>query len=98
MTALTIAHQAPLSVEFSRKEYWSGLPFCSAGDLLHPGIEPGSPALQAGSLLSELSGKTLNKVMDYTKGGLRKNIAYVFHFFSLYLNNITNTGQIVPHS
>ena len=37
----TIAHQAPLSVEFSRREYWSGLPFPSPGDLPNPGIEPG---------------------------------------------------------
>ena len=37
--------QAPLSVEFSRQEYWSGLPFPSPGDLPDPGIEPGSPIL-----------------------------------------------------
>ena len=43
---------------FSRQEYWSGLPFPSPGDLLNPGIEPGSPALQEDSLLSELPGKT----------------------------------------
>ena len=43
----TIAHQASLSVEFSRQEYWSGLPFPSPGDLPDPGIEPRSPALQA---------------------------------------------------
>ena len=46
-----------LSMEFSRQEYWSGLPFPSPGDLPDPGIEPGSPALQADSLLSELPGK-----------------------------------------
>ena len=46
----SVAHQAPMSVEFSRQEYWSGLPFPSPGDLLNPGIEPGSPALQADSL------------------------------------------------
>ena len=49
----TVAHQAPLSVGFSRQEYWSGLPFPSPGDLADPGIEPGSPALQADSLPSE---------------------------------------------
>ena len=43
----TVAYQAPPSMEFSRQEYWSGLPFPSPGDLLDPGIEPGSPALQA---------------------------------------------------
>ena len=43
---LFVAHQAPLSMGFSRQEYWSGLPFPSPGDLPHPGKEPGSPALQ----------------------------------------------------
>ena len=53
----TVAHQAPLSLGFSRQEYWSGLPFPSPGDLPNPGIEPGSPALQADSLPSEPPGK-----------------------------------------
>ena len=44
-------------MEFSRQEYWGGLPFPSSGDLPDPGIEPGSPALQADSLLTELQGK-----------------------------------------
>ena len=56
MTLRTVGHQAPLSVEFSRQEYWSGLPFPSAGDLPDPGIEPASPTLQADSLLTELPG------------------------------------------
>ena len=43
----TVAHQAPLSMGFSRQEYWSGLPFPSPGDLPNPGIEPRSPTLQA---------------------------------------------------
>ena len=42
---------------FSRQEYWSGLPFPSPGDLPNPGIEPGSPTLQADALTSELPGK-----------------------------------------
>ena len=42
----TVAHQAPLSMGFSRQEYRSGSPFRSPGDLPDPGIEPGSPALQ----------------------------------------------------
>ena len=53
MTPRTIAHQASLFMEFSRQEYWSGLPFPSPGDLPHPWIKPSSPALQADSLLSE---------------------------------------------
>ena len=49
-TPRTVASQAPLFMEFSRQEYWSGLPFPSPGDLLNPGIELRSPALQADSL------------------------------------------------
>ena len=51
-----IACQAPLSMEFSGQEYWSGLPFPSPEDLPDPGIEPGLPARQADSLLSEPQG------------------------------------------
>ena len=54
---LYVACQAPLSMEFSRQEYWSGLPFPTPGDLPNPGIEPGSLALKADSLRSELPGK-----------------------------------------
>ena len=52
-TPWTVAYRAPPSVGFSRQEYWSGLPFPSPGDLPNPGIEPGSPALQADALPSE---------------------------------------------
>ena len=52
-TPWIVAHQAPLSMGYSRQEYWSGLPFPSPGDLPYPGIKLGSPALQADSLLSE---------------------------------------------
>ena len=54
VTPWIASRQAPLSMGFSRQEYWSGLPFPSPGDLPDPGIEPGSPALQADSLLTEL--------------------------------------------
>ena len=53
------AHQAPLSMGFSRQEYWSGLPFPSPRGLPKPGIKPRPPALQADSLLSEPPGKNL---------------------------------------
>ena len=53
----TIARQAPLSMGFSRREYWSELPFPSQRDLPDPGIKPGSPALQVDSLPSEPLGK-----------------------------------------
>ena len=53
MTPWTVTRQALLSMGFSKQEYWSGLPFPSPGELPHPGIQPGSPALQADSLLTE---------------------------------------------
>jgi len=61
VTPWTVAHQPPLLVEFSRQEYWSGLPFFSPGYLPDPGIEPWSLALQADSLLPELPGKPKEK-------------------------------------
>ena len=57
MTPSTVDYQASQSMEFSRQEYWSGLPFPSPGDLPNPGIEPRSPALLADALPSELPGK-----------------------------------------
>ena len=59
-TPWIVARQAPLSMGFSRQEYWSGLPFPSPGDLPNPGIEPTSPvspALHANSLPTEPPGK-----------------------------------------
>ena len=57
VTSWTVARQAPPSMEFSRQEYWSGLPFSSPGDIPDPGIKPGSPAFQADYLPSEPAGK-----------------------------------------
>ena len=59
-TPWTVAYQAPLSMRFSRQEYWSGLPFPSPGDLPDPGIEPGSPALESDALTSEPPGKFMH--------------------------------------
>ena len=53
--------QAPLSMGFSRQEYWNGLPFPSSGDPPDLGIEPLSPSWQADSLLTELQGKPPNR-------------------------------------
>ena len=61
VTPWTVAHQVPLSMEFSKQEYWSGLLFPPPGDLPNPGIEPGSPTLQADALLSEPPGKPTAK-------------------------------------
>ena len=52
-TPWIVAHQAPLSMGFSRQDYWSGVPFPSPGDLPNPRIEPRSPALRADALTSE---------------------------------------------
>ena len=59
-TPWTGAHQAPLSMEFSRQEYWSGVPFPFPGDLSDAGIEPRSPVLQADSLQSNQEGKPMS--------------------------------------
>ena len=58
-TPWAVAYQAPQSMEFSRQEYWSGLPFPSPRDIPNPGIKPGSPTLQADALPSEPPGKQL---------------------------------------
>ena len=60
VTSWTVAHQAPLSMGFSRQEYWSGKPFPPPGDLPDLGIELQSPAQQVNSLLSEPPGKLCN--------------------------------------
>ena len=56
-TPWSVAYQAPLSMGFSRQEYWSELPFAFPGDLPDPGIESRSPALEADTLTSEPPGK-----------------------------------------
>ena len=59
VTTWTVAYQAPPSMGFSRREYWSGVPFPSPGDLPDPGIKPWSPAFQADALTSEPPGKSM---------------------------------------
>ena len=56
-TRWTVARPTPLSMGFSRQEYWRRLPFPSPGDLPDPGIQPGPPTLQADSSLYEPPGK-----------------------------------------
>ena len=58
-TLWTVAHQAPLSMGFSREEYWSRLPCPPPGDLPNPGIKFRSPTLQSDSLPSEPPGKPI---------------------------------------
>ena len=88
MTLWTVAHQAPLSMGFSRKEYLSGLPYPSPGDLPDSEIEPASlvsPALQADSLPTEPLGKFIERgyyvpqiervgeLAEKTNGGITKS-------------------------
>ena len=63
----TVAYQAPPSMEFSRQEYWSGLPLPSSGDLPDPEIKSRSLALQADALPSEPAGKPLTEAEDIKK-------------------------------
>ena len=75
MTLWTVAHQAPPSMEFSRQEYWSRLPFPALGDLPDPGIEPLSPALAGDffttSIIQRVVGSSLNINSDLKKSYLR---------------------------
>ena len=68
-TAWTVAHQTPLSIEFSRQEYWSELPFPTAGDLPKPGLKPTSlvsPALIGDSLPPAPLGKPLHTSVQFS--------------------------------
>ena len=61
VTSWTVAHQAPLSMEFSSQEYWSAFPFPLPGDLPDPGIETMSPALEGRFFTTETPGKPIIK-------------------------------------
>ena len=84
VTPWTVAYLAPLSMGFSRQEYWSGLPFPSPGDLPDPGIEPGSPALQTDALPSEPPGKYGEPLL------LVFIIQLIFHVLPLFLRILLN--------
>ena len=88
LTPQIVAYQAPLSMGFSRREYWSGLPFPSPGDLPNLGVEPRSPALQADALLSEplvlsfLYSPTLASIHDYWKNHSFDKMDLFFFFLA----------------
>ena len=73
---MTVARQAPLSMGFSRQEYWNGLPFPSPEALPNPGIEPRSPALQADSLLSKLLGRCY--LLEWLRSKKKKVLARIW--------------------
>ena len=64
MTPWTVVHQALMSIEFFRQEYWSGLPFPSPGQLPNPEMEPGSLTLKADSLPAEPPGNPTNPMIS----------------------------------
>ena len=91
-TPWTVACQAPLSMEFSRQEYWGGLPFPSPGDLPNPRIKPGSPALQADSLPPEPPGKLLCDLGQvFIHSSVDRHLNY------LYFLSITNNAAMNIH-
>ena len=74
VTPWTVAHQPPLSMEFSRQEYWSRLPFPPPGDLPHLGIEPVPPALAGGFFTTEPPGKPSDLWLHRLKYSAPENI------------------------
>ena len=78
-TLWAVAYQAPPSMGFSRQEYWSGLPFPSPRDLPDPGVEPGSPALQADTLTSEPPHRNIEILLSVDKSQLN----YLVHSFKV---------------
>ena len=74
-TSWTVARQVPLSMEFSRQEYSSGLPFSSPGDLPNPGMEPGSPALAGGFFTTSATWEAPHEVRDVILPGIEPQIA-----------------------
>ena len=93
-TPWTVAHQAPLSMEFSRQEYWSGLPFPSPGNLPIPGIEPVSlvsPALQAHPLPKPGPSEWKHQVL--TTGQIGDSIFFLSCFLSFLLTWVLPSDQ-----
>ena len=80
VTPWTVAHKAPLYMDFSRQEYWSGLPCPSPKDLPDPGIEPMFPTLQADSLPFELPRGTWNIFKVVSKTSTDDSIDCFLHF------------------
>ena len=91
VTPWTIAYQVPLSMGFSRQEYWNGLPFPSPGDLPHPGIQPTSPAL---------AGKLFTTEPQGSPNGMRGTGNFVFcdlfgnRWVYLFCNNSLSTYDL----
>ena len=97
MTLWTVAHQAPLSVEFSRQEYWSGLPFPPPRDLPNPGIEPASlvsPALAGRFFTAEPPGKPIIVYEASNISNLAPRNSLCIGVFSYNLKNIESLKKL----
>ena len=82
----TVAHQAPLSMGFSRQEYWSGLPFASPSDLPDPGIELASPALEGRFFITKPPGES--QMLGYKESN-RSHCRSLLRAFSMLMFIVT---------
>ena len=106
MTQWTVTHQPPLSVGFSRQEYWSGLPRPPPGDRPNPGTEPASPALHADSLLlsHQDSPMHVSRILRFSLHSLRclSSRNTVSEFFLMFFTHLPafllNTAQVCSAS
>ena len=103
VTPWTIVHEAPLSMGFSRQEYWSGLPFLSPGDIPNPGIKPVSPAfpaLKVDSLpLSHMASETSSKEFFPASSSawcLPANFGLKIHYCNLCLHHRIAISFLCP--
>ena len=103
-----VAPQVPLSMGFPRQEYWSGWPFPSPGDLNHPGIEPGSPALAGihslplshqgspNNVIAGIENGPRKKVINYVKYHERENTNEDIHSFTFSFKNYLWSPYYMP--
>ena len=103
-TPWTAAYQVPRSMEFSRQEFWSGLPFPSPRDLPDPGIELGSPVLQADALPSEpqgREGRTINNIparqVHYVYPSPRRMVSLIRGLLPLEVLDLSSLCSLVCH-
>ena len=94
VTLWTVVYQAPLSMRFSRQEYWSGLPFPSPGDLPDPGIKPGSPALESDALTSEPPGCFQSM---FKKNPWKITFFSLVSLLLLFFSHLVMTNSSQPH-
>ena len=88
VTPWTVAHQASLSMGFSRQEYWSGLPFPPPGDLPNPGIEPTSPALEGWFFTTEPAGTEKGDRKGLPVAWVNRIICHPPHLCQLFTQNL----------